>query len=305
MKRYFNEKILRQIDEVSRILGKPYFSESMTRFLFEKQSCYHEITVTRNHSFHHIWVDSGTLNLTLEKLAIFCNRIEEVSNRNQTSLRIEISNVTNGVFTVYTSGRFGFDDFRDSILAIKNNQQALFETKKVIDEFKIYDKTFDSLEALWERVVSSENKIEKGKKLEELLNLLISVDGNFDILPNKRTNSEEIDLVIQNKGRNSFYSQLASPIILIECKNWASKIGSKVIRDFAQKIQNRPRMLCKIGVLVTISPLTKDAKEELVGYRGKEFLIVEVSKEDISKIIAKRNTFTSMLENKIKENGLR
>jgi hypothetical protein len=159
---------------------------------------------------------------------------------------------------------------------------------------------------LWEKAKTAKTKREKGKTFEQLLDTMISFDENFNVVEkNVRTKSEEIDLVLENLGKTVFFSQLRSPLILLECKNWGSKVRAKEVRDFAQKIQNRPRVLCSIGVFVASSGLTKDANEELLGYRGKEFLIVVLNGKDIETMVKHRVLFGELLKNRISEAGLR
>lgn len=139
-----------------------------------------------------------------------------------------------------------------------------------------------------------------------MVSLIIGRDENLAVVEkNVRTGSEEIDIVLENLGSSVFYSQLRSPLILLECKNWTSKIGAKEIRDFAQKVQNRPRVLCSIGILVTTSKLTRDAKDELLGYRGKDFLIVVLDRTDIETLINKGLRLGEFLKNAFRKAGLR
>lgn len=94
-------------------------------------------------------------------------------------------------------------------------------------------------------------------------------------------------------------------MILFECKNWSSKIHSSDIRNFAQKIQNRPPSLCNIGVLVTTSKLTDDASAELLGYRGKNFIIAVLQKTDIENILTEGVSLSLILKNAITDAGMR
>jgi len=300
------EHIFSFIDEVSKELNPPYASESETRFLFERDQCYHEITVRENHIEFVSWIDKGSLELDLDTLFKFCSRIRQLPYDISPRLEMNLRRMTKNIFSIFPRQRFGVDDPKMAVEIVKQSQSLLVEMKKIIEEFRLHDKSFDSLITLWNQIPSIKGKAKKGKKLEELLSLLIGRDENFNVVErNVRTKSEEIDIVIENAGRTVFYSQLRSPLILMECKNWTSKIRAKDIRDFAQKVQNRPRVMCSIGVLVATSFLTKDAVSELVGYRGKDFLIVPLNKTDLQEMIEKRLDFGDVLKTKLREAGLR
>jgi restriction endonuclease Mrr len=98
---------------------------------------------------------------------------------------------------------------------------------------------------------------------------------------------------------------LGSPLILIECKNWSKKVGSPDIRNFVQKIMNRPKNLCRVGFIITMSNFTKAANNELLGYRGKDFIIATAEKEDIEKMINDNIDFSSLLKSQILRGNLR
>lgn len=189
---------------------------------------------------------------------------------------------------------------------IEGTYKVLTQIGNIVNEFRAEDKSFESLKKLWNSSLISKDSTKKGKLLEEFLSRLISKDENFIVAErNMRTKSEELDIVIENTGKTQFYSQLRCPLILLECKNWSSKIGSKEIRDFAQKVQNRPRHLCSTGVLVTTSNLTREAVNELLGYRGKDFIIATLERKDIEIILSKKLSFGDVLKSVIRKAGLR
>ena len=297
------------VNEISKELNKPYFSVQGARFLFEKNGCSHAITVEENYIIIEGWVGGALLHLQKDKLSSFCGVLKELPVPPQPPLTVEIllDSTTKDVFAVFPRVRFPCDKTIGSAVSfVRHSQNLLAKVKGIVDEFRVYDKSSEALEKLWEGTRSVTNKMEKGKLLEELLCLLIGQDENFAIAErNFRTKSEEIDIVVENLGRTVFYSQLRSPIILVECKNWTSKIGAKEIRNFAQKIQNRPKVLCSIGILVATSKLTRDAKEELIGYRGKDFLISVLDRTDIETIIKKKLRMGEFLKSKFRKAGLR
>lgn len=78
---------------------------------------------------------------------------------------------------------------------------------------------------------------------------------------------------------------LLSPIIVIECKNWSSKVGPDEIKQLAMKLQNRPGIWKKVGFMMAVSGLTKGAETELIGYRSQNFVIGTISGKEIEYLI--------------------
>ena len=155
-------------------------------------------------------------------------------------------------------------------------------------------------------MLKEKNSNRKGQLLEQMIRSLVEHDSCLKVFDsNIDTKSEEIDIVLENKNVGTFFHQLQSPIILVECKNWSSKIGAKDIRDLAQRVQNRPRVMCKVGCVITTSELTKDAINELIGYRGRDLILCAIEGKDIEEIIKQSVEFSVMLERKIKAASLR
>jgi Holliday junction resolvase-like predicted endonuclease len=211
------------------------------------------------------------------------------------------------VFYVFPTIDIALDrNAKFALVEIRRALRTLGQMERIIAEYRVFDKSAESLKTLWHQIGTDNTKKGKGKKLEELLSIMINLSHDFHIAKqNFRTKSEEIDLVVENTSSSTFFSQLRSPLMLVECKNWTSKVSAKEVRDFAQKLQNRSKMLCNVGILVAISGLTRDAEEELLGYRGKDFLIVPIDGDDISKIIKSQMRFEELLKDKISKAALR
>lgn len=184
--------------------------------------------------------------------------------------------------------------------------KVLTQIGRIVNNFKSTDRGLLNLNETWKKTLSAKDKNEKGKLLEGFLSMLISRDENFLISEKDlKTESEELDIVVENIGSNPFFQQLNCPLIIFECKNWSSKVTASEVRNFAQKIQNRPRRLCNIGVLVTVSELTRDAAKELIGYRGKDFLMAIIDKDKIENLLKNRIPFGQVLKDSIKEAGFK
>lgn len=293
---------------------QPYApSDTMTKFFFkdEKRSIFVELFK----EWVNIdgFVSAGSLVLPPEKLLDFFIELEKVLG-NLFGVFLRVSKVEERAIRVfprieYGIAHFGEDPPRTAKKVIKHFKETVSKLEKIehlIDEFRTHDISSETLDKIWSEAKLEKDKNKKGELLEKFVSLLVTLDKNFTIEEtNVRTESEEIDVVIKNNGYTQFYAQLQSPMILLECKNWTSNISAKEVRDFVQKVQNRPRVLCKVGVLLTTSTFTKDAIKELIGYRGRDFTIATIDGDDIKTLIKRGPLFSELLESKIISGGLR
>lgn len=120
---------------------------------------------------------------------------------------------------------------------------------------------FDAFEyqTLYELALGDSASFERGRALENLAEYLFhSVSGLRLIARNLRTLAEEIDLAFSN-GADGFWREIGNPF-LVECKNLASAVGARIIRDFRVKLQTKG---LRGGFIVATSRLTKDARVEI------------------------------------------
>jgi len=307
------------LEEISKVLGKPYFSSPETRFGFRKGNCVIIMSLDEKGMGVGSFVGGARLCLDPKTFYDFASSLRKLKSVHQTAHAITLE-------THPASEEFGKDLFdvfprlsynmmfsslkrKKSMRVvglIEDTYKVLVEIEKLVKEYRAKDVGFDNLKKLWESTLVTKDKNEKGKLLEKLLSTLIARDENFAITDvNLRTRSEELDIVVENSGLVPFFSQLRCPIILFECKNWSSKIGADEIRNFAQKVQNRPRALCSVGVLVTVTELTRDASNELLGQRGRDFAIAILERKDLEKTITQRIPIAETLKNVIRKSGLR
>jgi hypothetical protein len=300
------EFIFSVLNEAVKDLGKPHWSKSEIVFFFRKDNVGLKLSFDTEGADVEAFVPRAGLFLDHNKLASFCAELKKVR---YIPMTVEINTffTTRSVYSVFPRIIIGIDKSKKNVMSeIRAILQALNGVAKIIEEYRAYDKSSETIKTLWKQSEAAKTKNEKGKRLEELLAIMISLSEDFRIITqNKKTKSEEIDLVVENLGISTFFSQLRSPLLLVECKNWFSKVGAKEVRDFSQKLQNRNRMLCSVGVLVTPSGITKDANEELLGYRGKDFLIAILDGGDLNKIVRDQMKFGELLKDKISEAGLR
>jgi len=112
-------------------------------------------------------------------------------------------------------------------------------------------------------------------------------------------NTEEIDLFLWNNGfQNGFY--FLPSIILVECKNWSSSVGSSEVSYFITKLQNRGR---NYGILIATNGITGSnnpptAAEHLISVAlTRGIHVIVITQEEIENL---RTTVDLILLIKIK-----
>jgi hypothetical protein len=209
-------------------------------------------------------------------------------------------------FTLHV-GLYEGDKKAKSIIEIVNSVfSELAKIKTIILKYKEKEVGYPKIEQIWEEANKTTNTIKKGKLLEQLFVQLIQIDGSFMICEkNVKTKSEEIDIVLQPDTTSPFWSRISPPMILLECKNWKDKVGAKEVRDFAGKIENRPKILCRIGFFVAIVGFTKGAEEELIGYRARDFILATITGNQIEELIKTKRSISELLQRRLINAGFR
>jgi DNA-binding response OmpR family regulator len=123
------------------------------------------------------------------------------------------------------------------------------------------------------RTVKTEtHKQKKGRLLEELLSsLFATIDGFYPSI-NARNDVEEIDVLVRNESPDAFWNK-EGQYLLVECKNWQSKVGVEQLRSFLFKLQNRYDR-ARLGVLLSINGFTDTVERELLSVRSERALVI-------------------------------
>ncbi len=184
--------------------------------------------------------------------------------------------------------------------------EELHKIESIMNKYKAKEVGYPEVEQLWQNALKATDANEKGKLLEQVFVRLFQIDGSFMLLEhNVRTESEEIDLAVQPDSSSPFWSRVSPPLLLLECKNWKEKVGTKELQVFATKIENRPRILCRIGYLISILGFTEDAKKELIGYRARDFVLATITTEHIEGLLKERKRISDLLRERLLEAGFR
>lgn len=124
----------------------------------------------------------------------------------------------------------------------------------------------------------------KGRALEELVAAIFSSVPAFEVIKrNATTETEEIDVVVWNKGSDSNWSR-ESELILIECKNWHSqKVGKNEYVCFREKLLNRSAR-AKLGFLVCTGSFAETAEIEKLRSSKEPTLVVLIDGESLREL---------------------
>lgn len=177
--------------------------------------------------------------------------------------------VKNGAFEALLRAKV-----RNAIEVTSAQRQAALKEAEVIGE----------LRAMWSRVRTESNPNRKGKLLEELVKLLFLATPGFGRVITRLDNGvQEIDLKVDNRSDDPIWKG-EGPYLLGECKNWASKCGSKEIRSFRDKFTTKYNRV-RTGLLFAPGGFTQEAHDELRSHKAGNILIIPVDSDDLERWI--------------------
>jgi hypothetical protein len=142
---------------------------------------------------------------------------------------------------------------------------------------------------------------QKGKRFEALVAFLLSqVDGFWIFERNYRTDTEEIDAVIQQRELTGRVWSLANaPFILAEAKNHQTGISQGMFSAFRLKMMTK-RATVRIGVMLSRTTISGDAIEQEKKFASEELTIAFLDGDAVQKWIEADDP-TSHLERVISE----
>lgn len=144
-----------------------------------------------------------------------------------------------------------------------------------------------SLQELVQVVENAQTSNEKGRALEELIVRLFNEIPDFTVNDIRvRTETEEIDIVLLNNSDDPRYRR-ESALLLVECKNWSSKIGKNEFVIFKEKIENR-RSRCTLGFLISWNGFTDTFTKEMLRGSREQVLVIPIDGKDIILAIQKQ-----------------
>jgi hypothetical protein len=179
----------------------------------------------------------------------------------------------------------------------KINLYNKFFTSIMSQETVIRDLYFkQQLKQLADNLSVEKSNFEKGKSLEELMELIFSSVHGLQVTDKRiATGDEEIDLQIKNNVNGAFWTGLTSPLLFVECKNWTASVGAKEIRDFEVKMINHGKMV-KVGIFVAYNGFTSEAVNALKRMGRSDHHIVLIDGNDIKDLISTKTKTIDWLE---------
>ena len=152
--------------------------------------------------------------------------------------------------------------------------------------------------SLLERMKFASSSREKGLALENLIKALFSSIPGFSVLPNIRTESEEIDLWIENNSQCPPFNQ-EGPLILAECKNLKKKAGKSEYVLLKEKALNRGGR-CHLAFLISWKGFAQTVRKEMLRDARESLTIVPIDGKMIINAID-NGDFLLPLSNAVRE----
>jgi len=139
------------------------------------------------------------------------------------------------------------------------------------------------LDELWQEAKTTTSTDRKGRALEELLELLLKQIPGFVVALRERSRDEEFDLLVRNESTDPLWDK-ESPYLLVECKNWASKVGPDELDRFINKLARRYKR-CRVGLLVSVNGWTEGLGTTLLAKREQDMLVILIDRSDLERLI--------------------
>jgi hypothetical protein len=131
-----------------------------------------------------------------------------------------------------------------------------------------------------DQALNETDKQRKGELLEDCVAGLFEAVGAFKVVERRcRTETEEIDLVVENCGAPGVWTKEA-PFIVCECKNWWSPVPRKELDSLVTKCSNR-RGRCSVGIFISMHGTTDDFDQELLRLSRGNLLIIVLTQQDL------------------------
>ena len=151
---------------------------------------------------------------------------------------------------------------------------------------------------LWQQVEIETDRHRKGKLLEDLMVVFFKLIPGFEkATPRRRNEREEIDVLVRNESTDVFWQKEGS-YLLVECKNWSTKVGVSELRDFMGKMQARYDR-CRLGLFVAPGGFSEPLGEELRSAKKTNQLVIAVDRAGLAGLIQakdKNEEFKALLE---------
>jgi hypothetical protein len=121
-----------------------------------------------------------------------------------------------------------------------------------------------------------------------------SISGFEHAQVRRQNDLEEIDVLVQNSSTDPFWQREGS-YVLVECKNWSSRVGVPELKLFRQKIDDRFGRSV-LGFFIAMGGYAETTSIEEWTRRAGQSLVVLLSAEDLGALIAARDRSAKLKE---------
>ncbi|HWN68634.1 MAG TPA: restriction endonuclease [Haliangium sp.] len=137
----------------------------------------------------------------------------------------------------------------------------------------------------WQVLQGERDANRKGLLLEELMELLFRSVHGFQVFPpRRRSEDEEIDLVIRIDSSDPLWAREA-PYILVECKNWSRPVSADAFDRFRNKIKRRYGR-ATLGLFVAPGGFTEGFHTTRSTERKGKILVVCIGPAELAALVA-------------------
>lgn len=137
----------------------------------------------------------------------------------------------------------------------------------------------------WASLAAAADPNRKGLLLEELMILLFrSIHGFRHVNVRRKSEDEEIDLVIRNESSDPLWFRESS-YILVECKNWSRPVDPREFDRFQSKLERRFGR-ARLGFFVAAAGFTKGFHSTRQAERKGSVLVVCIAPQDLQQLVA-------------------
>ena len=127
----------------------------------------------------------------------------------------------------------------------------------------------------------------RGRRFEALVSFLLSqIDDFFVKDRNYRTETEELDVVVQARSTNTdrCWAIPGAPFVLVEAKNWEDPVDQREVSTLLTKMKGK-RGFVRIGIIVGGAGFTSDAEKQELRFSGEEGVVCLLGPEEIDQWI--------------------
>jgi hypothetical protein len=180
-----------------------------------------------------------------------------------------------------------------------NFTKALEIPQEILDKIN-KNKTFNHTELLEEfiRLKWDTDSTTKWKWFEVFLEKFFWSIQWLEVIKIEQAEDEQIDLVIKNNINRPFWSQLGSPLILWEAKNWTSKTNTAVFNNLRGKLSWH-KNFSKIWIVIAMNEFTWVVEQNLMRDGASDSIIFPIRGKEIEDLLTSREDPIVWLEERL------